>query len=95
MNLHEIFQGNNKPVATKNLLRDSGTATVINIKKNEVLDKHQSKTDALLVLIKGKAIYEEESSRIELSTMHDFVNIPKRVTHKVKGIEDTLLLLVQ
>lgn len=95
MNLHETIQNNEKSVATKNLLRDSGTATVINIKKDGILDKHQSKTNALLVLLEGHAIYEEEDREVELSTTHDFVNIPKRVTHRVKGIKDTLLLLVQ
>jgi quercetin dioxygenase-like cupin family protein len=69
-------------------------ATLIKIQKNALLDNHQSRTNALLVLLSGKAIYEEEDRKIVLSETNDSVKIPEKVTHKVKGKEDSLLLLI-
>ncbi len=95
MNLLEIISNTEKAIATKNILKENGSATLIKIQKNELLDKHQSRTNALLVLLAGKATYEEEDRKIVLSEAHDFVKIPEKVTHKVKGEEDSLLLLIQ
>ncbi|MFT5167592.1 MAG: quercetin dioxygenase-like cupin family protein [Saprospiraceae bacterium] len=95
MNLYDIIQPHDKPLATKNILKGNGSATLIRIKKDGVLDKHQSRTDALLVLLSGKAVYEEEDRTISLIQAHDFVNIPEKVTHSVRGEEDSLLMLIQ
>ena len=95
MNLLEIISTTEKAIATKNILKENGSATLIKIQKNALLDKHQSRTNALLVLLSGKAIYEEEDRKIVLSETNDFVKIPEKVTHKVKGEEDSLLLLIQ
>ena len=95
MNFSDFLLDNKKAVATKNILKGNGVATLIKIQKNGLLDKHQSRTNALLVLLHGKAIYEEADRKIVLSKAHDFVEIPEKVTHKVKGEEETLLLLIQ
>ena len=95
MNLQDLIQQNDKALATKNILKGNGSATLIQIKKGGMLDKHQSRTNALLVLLSGKAIYEEADRTILLSGVHDIVNIPEKVTHRVRGEENSLLLLIQ
>ncbi|MEZ4953021.1 MAG: hypothetical protein R2825_05545 [Saprospiraceae bacterium] len=95
MNLQDIIKNSEKNIATKNILQDKGSATLIQLKKGAVLKEHQSTTKAILVLIAGKAIYEEKERKEHLSVVSDFVHIPEHVTHKVTGIEDTLLLLIQ
>jgi quercetin dioxygenase-like cupin family protein len=95
MNLKDLILQSEKAVTAKNILKENGSATLIQIKKDGLLDKHQSRTNALLVLLHGKAIYEEENRKVILSEAHDFVNIPEKVTHRVRGEADSLLLLVQ
>ena len=95
MNLNDILANTEKAVAAKNIMKDKGAATLLQIKKGAELKEHQSMTKALLVLLSGKAIYEEQDRKIGLSERLDFVHIPAKVTHKVSGVEDALLLLVQ
>ena len=95
MNLQGLKKESDKGVATQNILNDKGSVTLIQIKKGAVLKEHQSMTNALLVLISGKAVYEEKERTENLAAAHDFVQIPAHVTHKVTGIEDALLMLIQ
>lgn len=95
MNLHDIIISSEKNLSTKKILNDKGSATLIQIKKGAVLKEHQSRTKAILVLIAGKAVYEEKERTEKLLMVSDFVHIPEHVTHKVTGIEDALLLLIQ
>ena len=95
MNLNNILANAEKTVAAKNVLKDKGAATLLQIKKGAELKEHQSMTNALLVLLSGKAVYEEKDRKVELSERLDFVRIPAKVSHKVSGVEDALLLLVQ
>ena len=94
MNLLNELQNNVKPVATKNIFGGDGKATLIKINKNATLAKHQSRTNALLVLLSGKATYEEENRKVELVQANDFVHIPEKVLHSVFGNEDAQLLLI-
>ncbi len=95
MNLHDFLANAEKPVSTKRVLKENASATLIKINKGTILDKHQSRTNAMLVLLSGKAVYEEEGRTIELLKAHDFVKIPEKVSHQVLGKEDSLLLLIQ
>ena len=95
MNLFELIKNNEKNISTLNLLRDKATVTLLQIKKDTLLKEHQSMTNALLILLSGKVIYEEQEKTVWLSAIHDFVKIPNQVTHKVTGVEDAVLLLVQ
>ena len=95
MNLLELTEATEKAVQTKNLLRDKGVATLLQIKKDEALREHESMTNALLVLLLGKAVYEEKDRREVLSQSLDFVRIPAKTTHKVTGAEDAVLMLIQ
>lgn len=94
MNLSTIIDNPDKAVSTKNILKENGLATLIKIRKGAVLSKHQSKTNALLVLLSGKAQYKESDRKIELSAPHDFVSIPEKITHEVFAEEESLLLLI-
>ena len=95
MNLIKYIENTDKAVAAKNILRDKGTATLLKIKKDGELKEHQSATNALLILLSGQAVYTEGEKEVPLSQYLDYVHIPAKMTHKVKGVEDALLLLVQ
>lgn len=95
MNLQDLIATTEKDVSTQNVLKDKASATLLSIKKGAVLKEHQSMTNALLVLLSGKAVYEEKDRTEHLSTASDFVRIPAHVTHKLTGLEDARLLLIQ
>ncbi|MCF8246937.1 MAG: hypothetical protein K9J37_18475 [Saprospiraceae bacterium] len=95
MNLLELQTATEKGVSTQNVLKEKASATLISIKKDAVLKEHQSMTNAMLVLLSGKAVYEEKDRTENLSAALDFVRIPAHATHKLTGIEDAKLLLIQ
>jgi quercetin dioxygenase-like cupin family protein len=95
MNLFELIPPIEKEVSTQHVLNARASATLIQIKKGGILREHQSRTPAMLVLLSGKAIYEEADRKIILSASMDIVHIPEKVTHKVSGTTDALLLLIQ
>ncbi|PSR10003.1 MAG: hypothetical protein DA408_03835 [Bacteroidetes bacterium] len=95
MNLSDIITVADKAVTAKNVLKATGTVTLLQIKKGGILNHHQSQTDAMLVLLSGKAVYEEAERTVVLTKIHDFVQIPAKVTHWVVGDEQSLLLLIQ
>jgi quercetin dioxygenase-like cupin family protein len=94
MNLTDFLKDSPKDIATQNIHSDKGSATLLRIKKDSVLREHQSANNAMLVLLSGKAVYEENDREEVLSTVHDFVHIPAKTTHKVTGVEDALLILI-
>jgi quercetin dioxygenase-like cupin family protein len=95
MNIIEHFEETEKDVFVKNILRDKGNATLIQIKKGKILKEHQSMTKALLILLRGKAVYEESGRKEDLVKPLDSVNIEPHISHKVSGEEDSMLLLIQ
>lgn len=95
MNLLELLASTEKGVSTKNVLKATASATLINIKKGAVLKEHQSMTDALLVLLSGSVAYDEEGRWESLGQPLDFVQIPAHTTHKLTGLDDAVLLLIQ
>ncbi|MCC6413262.1 MAG: hypothetical protein IT270_16485 [Saprospiraceae bacterium] len=95
MNLIDLIKDTEKAVSAQNVFSEKGSATLLRIKKDGVLREHQSAVNALLVLLEGKAVYEENGRREELNDKFDFVRIPAKETHKVTGTEDALLMLFQ
>lgn len=95
MNLTDELLATDKMISVKNILKEQASATLIRIKENGVLKEHQSRTNALLVLLSGKAIYKEADRTVSLVDSHDFVRIPEKTTHEVLGEKDSLLLLIQ
>jgi len=95
MNIKDFSNGFEKPVSTKKILRDSASTTLVEIGEDAVLKEHQSMTEALLILISGNVSYEEEDRQINLDRAMDFVQIPAHKTHRVRGLKDSMLLLIQ
>ena len=95
MNLHHLINNQQvKDIETHRLLSDKGSATLMSIKAGKVLREHQSVSQAVLLLVSGKATYEEKDRVEELAESMDFVEIPPHVTHKVTAAEDSLFLLI-
>ena len=95
MNLLEIMNATEKGVSTQNILKGKASVTLMQLKKDAVLKEHQSMTNAMLVLLSGKAVYEEKDRTEALNQSMDFVRIPGHVTHKLTALEDAQLLLIQ
>ena len=95
MNLRDLVPVSDKAVTVKNILKTNASATLIRLKSGGQLSDHQSKTDALLILLEGKVSYIEEGRNVELQHPHDLVEIPEKVTHKLVAEEASLLLLIQ
>ena len=95
MNLLELLTPTEKEVFTQNVLKDKASATLMQIKKGAVLKEHQSMSNAMLVLLSGSVVYDENERWEALSEEMDFVRIPAHVTHKVTGLDDSVLLLIQ
>jgi len=95
MNIRDFSNGFEKPVATKKILRDNASTTLVEIGQDAILKDHQSMTEALLILISGSVTYEEEARQVQLDSAMDFVQIPAHKTHRVKGVQDSMLLLIQ
>ena len=94
MNLTDFLNSTDKDVLARKVFIQQGSATLLQIKQNAVLKDHQSINDAMLLLLKGPASYQEDERTVELTSPMDYVLIPARVTHRVIGKEDSLLLLI-
>jgi len=87
---------NDKAVQTKLLFTNvDQKVIVLKIKENEYLKEHISKVTALLVCIKGEAIYTEKNGRSVSMTDGDFVEIPKDVLHEVLANKTSEFLLIK
>ena len=95
MNLFDQITARDKSIAISPILKDVATASIIRIQSQGVLNKHQSKTHALLILLSGQAIYREDDREVILSRPNDYVRIPARVTHELIAQEESVLLLIQ
>ncbi|MCB0655252.1 MAG: hypothetical protein KDC57_03900 [Saprospiraceae bacterium] len=84
-----------KPVALTNLLRDAATVSLIRLQAHAQLSAHQSKTNALLILLNGEVVYQEDDREMVLHEPYDYVRITARKTHELSGRSESLLLLVQ
>jgi quercetin dioxygenase-like cupin family protein len=95
MNLNELHQGE-KEVSTALIFKGSeGKATSLFIKKNGILKAHVTKVPALLLCVKGRAVYEDEKGRkVELNP-GDYFEIEAMVLHWVTGVEDSDLVVVK
>ncbi len=94
MNLEDILNEVDKPITKKTIFKENGSVSILKLKGNAKLAKHESKTNALLILLHGKATYIEEDRNIYLSKAYDVVNITANVLHEVFAEEETLLLLI-
>lgn len=85
-----------KPVSAKPLFKgEEGVVNALQIQKDGLLDKHVTKVPALLVCVAGEVVFENEKGFKQTLTNGDYVNIEPMVTHWVKGIQDSQLLLIK
>lgn len=85
-----------KPVSTFSLFRGKeGTATAIQILKDQQLKEHTTKVHALLLCITGSLVFENEKGIKEPLLPGDYVNIEPMVKHWLTANRDSQLLLIK
>ena len=95
MNIKELHT-QEKPVSATSLFKSElGNATAIQILKSEKLKEHITKTQALLICVEGKVIFENEKGIREILMPGDYVNIEPMVKHWVDGTMESQLVLMK
>ena len=84
-----------KPVSALPFFKGEGTATAIQILKDQQLKEHLTKIPALLICIKGNAVFENENGVEQLLLTGDFIAIEPMVKHWVNAMADSQLLLLK
>lgn len=85
-----------KAVSTQKLFAPTaGKVIALQILANGLLKAHQTPFPALLVLVTGEVFFENEKGLVVTLHPGDFVEIEAQVTHWVKGVLDSQLLLLQ
>jgi len=85
-----------KAVSAKSLFKgQDGTVNALQIQKDGLLDKHVTKVPALLICVAGEVFFENEKGFQQTLINGDYVNIEPLVTHWVKGVQDSQLLLIK
>ncbi len=95
MNLYDLHE-RNKSVSAINFFNEGkGTAVSIHIRRGEELKKHITKIPAILLCIKGRVTYNDENDHCIELLDGDYHHISPDVPHWVKGISDSLLVLIK
>ncbi len=95
MNIKELHT-QEKPVSTTSLFKSKlGNATAIKILQGEKLNKHITKTSALLICMEGQVIFENEKGIRETLMQGDYVTIEPMVKHWVEGTIESQLILIK
>ncbi|HVX28622.1 MAG TPA: cupin domain-containing protein [Parafilimonas sp.] len=66
----------------------------LQIKKDELLKPHHATTDAFLVVVEGEINFNMHDENIHLHK-GDVLSFEKYITHSVKAVEDSILLIVK
>lgn len=66
----------------------------LGFKKNQVLEKHQTSTAAILIVQSGSVNFKMAGNNFELKA-GDYFEIPANVEHEVVGQEDSHLYLIK
>lgn len=94
-NISSIHESS-KAVSAKPLFKGlDGTVTALQILQDGLLDKHTTKVPALLLCVAGEVAFENEQGFRQTLRNGDYVNIEPLVTHWVKGIQNSQLLLIK
>jgi len=95
MNIQELHS-EHKPVSTVPLFNNKeGNVIALQIMKDEQLKAHTTPVPALLICILGKVAFENELGLKENLLPGDYINIAAGVSHWVKGVEKSQLVLVK
>ena len=95
MNISELHDAR-KEVSAKPLVKTTeGNVTALQILENALLKEHVTKVPALLICISGEVVFENEKGTKQTLGAGDFIHIEPLVTHWVKGVHDSQLLLIK
>lgn len=90
--LHEA----GKSLSAKSLFKgQEGNTTALQLSKGGLLDKHTTKVAALLVCVLGEVLFEDEKGISQTLKPGDYIHIEPMVSHWVKGVKDSQLLLLK
>lgn len=95
MNILETLQLTaEKPAVlqVKNTVKSNVLA--IGLKKAQALKKHLSPIPALLIVMKGKILFEIEGNVVPLSQFDTF-EIPVNVLHEVTAVEESIFIVIK
>jgi quercetin dioxygenase-like cupin family protein len=85
-----------KAVSAKPLFKgQEGVVNALQIQKDGLLDKHITQLPALLVCVAGEVVFENEKGFKQTLINGDYINIEPMITHWVKGVQDSQLLLIK
>lgn len=95
MNLEKLHNSD-KAVSAKSIFKtENGSTIAIRIQQNEMLTEHITKVPALLVCLKGKAVFETENGEKESLSPGDYLQIQPMVKHWVSAYNESNFLLIK
>ncbi|MBK7110746.1 MAG: hypothetical protein WAU21_14880 [Chitinophagales bacterium] len=87
---------NDKPVSSFAIFKgELGTATSLQILKDQRINEHVSKVPALLICVVGEVLFENEKGISETLLSGDFINIEGLVIHWLVGKSDCQVILLK
>ena len=66
----------------------------IGLTPGQVLKKHLSATPALIIVLKGRILFQLERNTTVIAEL-DTLEIPASVPHEVTGLEESIFLLIK
>lgn len=95
MDILETLQFNKDKPATLVLSSSDKHLTIaIGLMKGQVLKKHLSATPAMVIVLKGKILFEMDGTITEMEELNT-IQIPAAVPHEVTGVEQSIFLLIK
>lgn len=73
---------------------DRQQTIAIALVQGQILKKHISATPAMIIVLKGRILFETEEESTVVEEMNTF-QIPPSVPHEVTGLEKTIFLLIK
>lgn len=95
MNRIKDLHSASKGISVKQLFPCRESVAALQIHAGELLKEHITKSEALLVCISGKVVFENELHQSITLTEGAYLKIDAYVKHWVKGVEDSNLLLIK
>ncbi|MEO7049916.1 MAG: hypothetical protein ABI091_31720 [Ferruginibacter sp.] len=94
MNLKDIHTGD-KALQTKKIFTAAEGVIALQINAGSLLKEHVTHIPALLTLVLGEVVFENEKGVKEILLPGDFINIEAHVKHWVNAVKDSNLLLIK
>lgn len=94
MNL-DTLHPEEKNISFVQLFKGEGLVTAMRLQANEILQKHTTRTPALLVCVSGQVVYHEERGTKVTLGSGDYVHIEADVVHWVESLSRSNLLLLK